>query len=205
MPSGRSTSPMLKTANSPGERRRVGHTDGMQHEEIIDQHVVSAVLLRRWAVGGFVLMYDLRHDFAKPRSPRAEGYITGFTRVGARDFEARWGAIEDRMPSVFEALDGRSLFAEPEALGRLKDFVALHFARSRTMREVYRRSIDHAMKKLKNDGDLRRPERLDELFFLRFGLHPAGPGAREAAYEAAVDHIHSTLREGGEFFGEAYR
>jgi len=170
--------------------------------ELLDQHVVSAVLLRRWTVDSQLLVYDLRYDRARLRSPRAEGYIRGFTRVGATEFEARWGAIERGMPPVFRALDGGNLFDDPPSVARLKDFFALHFARSRTLQEVHRRSNDHALSSLQQDEDLRNPARLDELFLARFGLHPAGPGARMAAYEAALDQIAARTDVGSAFFGE---
>lgn len=176
---------------------------GEVKEVLLDQHIVSAVLLRRWTLRGALLVYDLRYDYLRLRSPRAEGYITGFTRVGTSGFEAKWAAIEQRMPAVFAAVDDGVVFDHPEFVAHLKDFMALHFSRSRTMREVYRRSLEHAMANLIEEGnDLRDPRRLEELFFLRYGLHAAGPGARLAAYEAALKEIGSQLEEGGAFFGE---
>ena len=149
------------------------------------------------------MVYNLRYDSVKLRSPRAEGYITGFTRVGAPTFEAKWGAIEQRMPPVFVAVDQGVLFDTPQLVDKLKDFMALHFARSRTMLEVHRRATNSAIEKLITEGDdLRNPARLDELFRLRYGLHPAGPDARLLAYEDALEDIRSQVAEGGAFFGE---
>ena len=73
----------------------------MADVESFDQHVVSKVLLKRWTESGVLLVYDLRYDSTRLRSPGAEGYITGFMSVGATVLEAKWSAIEQRMPPVF--------------------------------------------------------------------------------------------------------
>lgn len=175
----------------------------MPNGQLLDQHVVSAVLLRRWTENRRLLVYDMRYDSVRLRSPRAEGYITGLIRVGAAEFEAKWAAIEQRIPPVFSAVDNGVIFDNATLVGHLKDFIALHFSRSRTMREVHRRSMERAIEKLIQDGDdLRHPDRLDELFLLRYGLHSAGPEGRMAAYEAALREVRSQIEEGSGFFGE---
>ena len=59
------------------------------------QHVVSAVLLRRWAVDGYVVARNLEDRRTRLRSPRSEGFVTDLVR-GERRGRAALG--KDREP-----------------------------------------------------------------------------------------------------------
>src|SRR5690349_14447697 len=104
---------------------------------LLDQHVVSAVLLKRWAVQGQLTAFNLRLNTKRSRSPRSEGFITGLLRSDADIFEAKWKQIEDPMPEVFAAVDRGEALDQALTIERLKDFLALHFCRGRTFFEVF--------------------------------------------------------------------
>jgi hypothetical protein len=173
-------------------------------ENGLKQHVVSATLLRRWADGGTLVAYYLATGKQRRRSPKAEGFIRGLVRDGADAVEARWSRIEQHAPAVFSALDDGTLVGDPVATGHLKDLFALHFARSRTMIDVYLRSTAGTAERMLSDPDsvTQNGAVLDEYFRERTGLEPAGPAARLWALEAIEADVTSQFAPGSEFFVE---
>lgn len=165
------------------------------------QHVVSQVLLRRWTNGeGRLVGHDLRYDHRKLKSSAGEGYIDGFLTDDAEVAEQRWKAHEDPMPEVFKALDTGTLLDERHLVTALKNFLALHFARSRTMREMFTRSRGQSQSFEKILGMASDPDFLAGFFRQHFGVDPAGPQALLLARDALLEMVRDRFGDGGRAF-----
>lgn len=147
------------------------------------QHVVSQVLLRRFAVAGHIEALALTYPASRwrRRSPAAVGYVQDFVRANVEEVERVWGEVESRLAPALVDLDrGDSVRAGGATEEALRDCLALHWARSRPVRAT----SDRAWDKVRTDShaDLAsRPDLLDRAFLQLTGLHPAGPQARDIA------------------------
>lgn len=75
------------------------------------QHVVSQVLLRRWAEDGFIRAVNLRWGTIAPKSPRAEGFVPWFVQSDfSTVIEHIWKDIEDRTPAVLDQVEDGTVF-----------------------------------------------------------------------------------------------
>ncbi|WP_157597375.1 DUF4238 domain-containing protein [Streptacidiphilus rugosus] len=107
------------------------------------QHVVSAVILKRFAVpqsGGVKLSridVDHPHRAQKDRGPRGFGWVEDFVPFASGSMEDLWKETETLLPKAFEALDAGEALADPQAKKVLLDTVALHFVRSLRIRAMH--------------------------------------------------------------------
>jgi hypothetical protein len=154
------------------------------------QHVVSQVLLRRFAVAGHIEATALAHPDSgwRRRSPAAVGYVEDFVRANAEEVEQVWGEVESRLAPALVDLDrGGSVESGGATEEALRDCLALHWARSRRVRAAADRAWDSV--RTRSHADLAtRPDLLDRSFLQLTGLHPAGPQARAIAI--ANDRLH---------------
>ncbi|WP_395110738.1 DUF4238 domain-containing protein [Actinomadura sp. SCN-SB] len=162
-------------------------------QEVARQHVVSQVLLRRWAVpnrqgsGLALVKFDLEHPDRnhKLKSPRACAYADHFVPVDSATIEALWGGTEKRVPVLFAAIDGGDPFADDDTVQIYRDLVALHFARSYRYRSVYRTSYEKAFESLRANMLGPRRELLRREASRQTGLYlPSG-----SALESFLDRI----------------
>lgn len=147
------------------------------------QHVVTRYLLANWAPDGELIAHDLWRDSAQRRSPRAEGFVPSLVADGSAAIEARWKELEDAARPAVERLGAVDLLDDAKAMASLRDLLALHLARSKTVDVMWERSLREndevaALWKLIHD-----PAVLDAVFEERTGLKPAGPAARLEALE----------------------
>jgi hypothetical protein len=165
------------------------------------QHVVSQGLLRRWVdARGRLVAHRLVHNTTKIKAPRGEGYIAGLISHRPDEAERRWGHYEEAMPAVFGALDRGDLFDHADLVAALKDFLALHFARSRTMREMFMRSRDESQQLEDIFGMTTDPDLLARFFREQFGLDPAGPEALLLARDTIIEMVKDRFGDGGPVF-----
>ncbi|PZT91589.1 MAG: hypothetical protein DI630_29370 [Gordonia sp. (in: high G+C Gram-positive bacteria)] len=164
------------------------------------QHVVSQVLLRRFAVDGDieVLAMDYPHSGWRRHSPAAVGYVKDFVRANAEEVEQVWAEVESRLARAFADVDrGSSVKPRGATEEALRDCLALHWARSRRVRDTVGRAWNDV--RARSQADLAtRPELLDRSFLQLTGLHPAGPQARAIAN----DRLHEgpdDIRSGRHF------
>ncbi|MET8680934.1 DUF4238 domain-containing protein [Streptomyces sp. NPDC004647] len=151
-------------------------------QRVSRQHLVSQVLLKRFAMPGarssgwqlvpFDLDYPERHH--KLKSPRACGWVEDFVSFDSASAEDLWRQIEQRVPEAFAAVDAGTPFEDPQHAGILRDLATLHLVRSHRYRYVYRNSFVKARDDvrsglLRNYAEQLRTEALRET-----GLHLAG-------------------------------
>jgi hypothetical protein len=167
------------------------------------QHLVSQVLLRRWAENHKVRAYDMVTASAKLVAPARTAFVLGLTKVDAKAHEDRWGKIETPMPRVFASIDNGTFFDDERQWNRLRDFAALQYARSLTFIDAYEQSLSKVRSNIATDPDLRDPDTLSSLFLARHRLHAAGPEALRIAHRDATELIVDHVARGSEFFAEA--
>lgn len=164
------------------------------------QHVVSRVLLRRFAVDGDIEVSNVAYPDSgwRRQSPAAVAYVKHFVRADAEEVEQVWSKVESRLALAFEDVDrGGSVESGGATEEALRDCLALHWARSKRVRERVGRAWEDV--RARSHADLAtRPELLDRSFLQLTGLHPAGPQARAIAN----DRLHEgpdDIRSGRHF------
>jgi len=86
-----------------------------------------------------VRAFDIRSRFSRARPTSAIGKIVDLIHPSAAaSAEARWGAMENRLPAALRAVDEGTIFQTADHLATLRECMAIHWGRSRT---VY--TVDH--------------------------------------------------------------
>lgn len=139
------------------------------------QHVVSRVVLARFAVDKVVEVEDVRKPGRwRPKSPSAVGYVEDYVRHDSAGAEALWQQTETLLSTALDELDG----GVPERGSRteqtVKDCLALHWARSHSFKAAADRAWERV--RLSSANDLaRRPELLARIFAQRTGRDDPTP------------------------------
>jgi Protein of unknown function (DUF4238) len=164
------------------------------------QHVVSEVLLRRFAgTDGTIGVYDIvdRREFAT--GPGAVGAVSNFIAFEPKASEETWSAIETRLPNLIAMIEEGADPSDPSVDEAAKDIFALHWARSHTMRVIWETSVPRNLDRRQLEM-LNSPE-LPAVFRDLTGLEPVGIGALEYAAEAIRRRIEENFGT-GELFSE---
>ncbi|GAA4980521.1 DUF4238 domain-containing protein [Kitasatospora paranensis] len=111
---------------------------------VVNQHVVSRVLLKRFAAhagsaGHQVYSFDLdrptnRH---RTRSIKTCGTVPDFVPFASASLEEVWSRVENLLPAAADAVERGDIFEHEEYVLVLKDFIALHWARSLHYRALH--------------------------------------------------------------------
>ena len=174
------------------------------------QHIISQVLLKRWAIDGVVGVGDLRHGTARRRAPGAEAWLSDFI-AGARAEEAerRWQRFEgDSVRRALEAVEDGTVFSGPGHVEALKGLLGLHLIRARETTHVWAGYLGQQAKDPESGlgsivAMLNEPGVLDALFTERTGLVPSGPEARDYVRQTVVRDVEEQIGPGGPAFAEA--
>jgi hypothetical protein len=150
---------------------------GGQH--ITRQHVVSKVVLTRYAVDGIVEIEDVRKPGRwRPKSPSVVGYVEDYVRHDSAGAEAVWQRTETLLATALNELDGGVV---PERGSRteqtVKDCLALHWARSHS----FKAAADKAWERVRR-ASIEDLARLPELLARGLQIHPL-------VRELAAEHI----------------
>ncbi|MHA6757387.1 DUF4238 domain-containing protein [Streptacidiphilus sp. PAMC 29251] len=152
-----------------------------------NQHVVSQVLLKRFAVddgqGHRVQQFNLdqpdRHHQLK--AIKSCGMVRDFVPFASASLEAVWGQVENLLPVAAAAAVRGDVFDDDRHVEVLKDFIALHWIRSRYYRDHYRRIVTDSLAKIRSKLLTEKADALRKETFRRTGRHPIGPGGLLAA------------------------
>ncbi|GGR01973.1 DUF4238 domain-containing protein [Kitasatospora griseola] len=176
------------------------------NRHVIGQHVISQVLLKRFAVpfgsNGYKLVPfnvdhpDRRHKMA---SPRECGKVKNFACFASASLEQVWGRLETRVPDAARAVDRGDVFQHEQHVQTLKDLIALHLVRSLNYRDVHSRIFakvytEHRTALLTDQSDLLRLAVLQ-----RSGLHLAGPQGLAAAADQILSGHLQNFENGADF------
>jgi hypothetical protein len=176
---------------------RIQQLEPYRDDNIKGQHVVSQVLLKRFArkagSGGWELhSFDTKHPERRPKAkgPNGCGKVPNFIRFASRSSEELWQKVEDRLPAALAAADNESIVRHPEHIATVKDAIALHFVRSMQMATVHQWAWQTA-KTANRQQLLDQPGLLERLFIEQVGLHAAGL----EALELVVETLHAPTQE----------
>jgi hypothetical protein len=177
-------------------------------DHVRDQHLVSRVLLHRWATDGVVSSFNLNHPNSPPKllTPGGIAYKQDFVRFESRSVEERWQQVENRANYMFATVDAGTLFDRPYYVEDLKDLIALHLARSYATVAMWARAVGSPLgrERLANIAVvLEQPGAVDALFehFTGFAS-PGGPEAHSIVVERLGRMLDERFGEGGVTFGQ---
>lgn len=173
---------------------------------VVGQHVISKVLLKRFAApfgsnGLKLVPFNLEHPdrLHKMASPRECGKVPYFARFASASLEQVWGKLETRIPDAARAVDRGDVFQHEQHVQTLKDLIALHLVRSLNYRNVHERIFtnvytEHRTALLTDKSDLLRLAVLQ-----RSGLHLAGPQGLTAAADQILSPHLANFENGADF------
>ncbi|MXG30468.1 DUF4238 domain-containing protein [Streptomyces sp. YIM 132580] len=164
---------------------------------VVGQHVISQVLLKRFAApfgsnGLKLVPFNLDHPdrLHKMASPRQCGKVPYFARFASASLEQLWGKLETRIPDAARAVDRGDVFQHEHHVQTLKDLIALHLVRSLNYRKVHERIFTKVYTETRTALLTDKSELLRRAVLQRSGLHLAGPqGLAAAADEILSPHL----------------
>lgn len=120
------------------------------------QHVVSQALLNRFRNdgGGLVGFYDLRYGSSGQRSARSLGYESNFVTVDPDLVESTWKEIEDPIAQAFDEIDQAPDVLSQGTVSAVKNFVALHYARSLATSAIHTETLTVAEEQVRADKQM---------------------------------------------------
>jgi hypothetical protein len=153
-------------------------------DPVEDQHVVSKVILRRFAGvnsegDGLLYPFRLRYPNARHRllGPDGCGKIKNFVAYASASAERLWKETEDKLPDALAAVDDGTLLSSPEHMATVKDAIALHYARSEATRIGHMRVFIRAAAASRNLWLTEWRPRLEAAFYRAKGFYAVGDQA----------------------------
>ncbi|MFF1269186.1 DUF4238 domain-containing protein [Streptomyces anulatus] len=173
---------------------------------VVGQHVISQVLLKRFAArfgsnGLKLVPFNLDHPdrVHKMASPRQCGKVPHFARFASASLEQVWGKLETRIPDAARAVDRGDVFQHEEHVQTLKDLIALHLVRSLNYRNVHERIFTNIYTETRTALLTDRSDLLRLAVLQRSGLHLSGPqGLATAADQILSPHL-TNFENGADF------
>ena len=152
---------------------------------VTEQHVISKVVLRRfaepWGRDRALLICPFRLEYpeARHRPVGADGCakVDNFVGWASASVEALWKETEDRLPDALAAMDAGTLFARAEHVAVIKSAIALHFARSKATWLVHARVWAETVEQGRKRWLTEQRDLLAYWFYREKGLYPAGEEA----------------------------
>jgi Protein of unknown function (DUF4238) len=150
---------------------------GLGH--VTGQHLISKVLLKRFADQGLICPFRLEYPQARHRLVGADGCakVDNFVAWGSASVERLWKKIEDRLPDALAAMDAGTLFGNAEHVSVIKSAIALHFARSKTSQIIHARVWAETLERGRSRWMTEHRQLLAYWFYREKGLYPAGAEA----------------------------
>ncbi|MFI6161682.1 DUF4238 domain-containing protein [Micromonospora haikouensis] len=156
-------------------------------DNVVEQHVVARVVLKRWTNEKRVLSaVNVTDREAKviTRGPAGLGKIRNFVPQASRSAEQVWGSTEQRVPRLFRMCDGDAIMDDPTATEALRDVVALHYVRSRGFHRVHEQSYRQQRQRIKQLVRT-RPD-YEASFLRRLGRQPSTEEDHEFYFEMVL-------------------
>jgi hypothetical protein len=176
---------------------RIRELEPFRNENIKNQHVVSRVLLKRFArksgsEGWQLHSFDMKHPERPPKEkgPMGCGVVPNFLRYASQSAEDLWKEVEDRLPPALAAVDDESIVSRPEHLSTIKDTLALHFVRSIQMTTVHEWAWRMTQASLRRQL-LSRPDIIEQILRERANIAASGSGA----FNIIFDELQSSTQQ----------
>jgi Protein of unknown function (DUF4238) len=175
---------------------------------ITDQHVISKVILKRFAAPGgpdqgLICPFRLRYPQARhrPLGPDGCGKVPNFVSYASASMERLWKETEDKLPDALLALDAGVLFHDESHVATIKDSIALHFARSKATRVVHYRVWEDAVAAGRRRWMTEWRPRLEYEFYKKKGFYAAGEQALTIFLDELME-LSMSLADSGALFRE---
>ncbi|WP_432844222.1 DUF4238 domain-containing protein [Dactylosporangium sp. CA-092794] len=144
-------------------------------DNVEEQHVLSKVVSKQFTNNNRLLhAVSVTDRDAKVlvKGPRGVGKVPNFVPRASRSAEALWGKTETLIPRVIKLCEQDRLHADPDALGVVRDIVALHYVRSRSLWTVHKRGYEQVRAEVRR----RAPNTpgYEQGFRSQFGRSPRG-------------------------------
>ncbi|GAA4980525.1 DUF4238 domain-containing protein [Kitasatospora paranensis] len=167
---------------------------------VVNQHVVSRVLLKRFAANDRVISFDLHHpaNRHRPGSTKTCGTVPDFVPFASASLEEVWSRVENLLPTAADAVERGDIFEHEEHILTLKDFIALHRARSLHYLAMHYRAAAAAYERAWDALAAIPTDRLRATYRQHTGLYVAAKGAREAIGARLMQPFTDNLRSGAD-------
>ncbi len=184
-------------------RTRLKELAPFANDNVVDQHLVSRVILRRYArpvpkrQGRVLARLNLYFPDAGPtyKAPAGCGKEPNFLKVASRLAEDLWATVENQLHDALAACDDGTLFDRPELVEVIKDAIALHFVRSNQTMALHERAWTIVRDEYRMAWlDDRRM--LELAHYLRTGLYTAAPAVLEATADDLIAPIQALVDSG---------
>jgi hypothetical protein len=166
-------------------------------------HLVSQVVLRRFCDDTNNLSAcSLKYGRTFRTGPKGVCYSTDIDQADPVGSEQLWKTVEDRLPEALDAVEAGTVLKDPGLSNVLRECLALHWARSRTLISMYEqalpRILDRQEREMWADPDLVSVFR-DQ----HHGLWPAGPAGLMEAARGVRERVEKNFKESG-FVGSRF-
>lgn len=175
---------------------------------VTEQHLISKVLLRRFAASsgphqGLICPFRLEYPLARhqPLGPDGCAKVDDFVAWASASAEKLWKETEDRLPDALAAMDAGTLFGNAGHVSVIKSAVALHFIRSKAAWLIHARTWAKTMEKGRHRWLNENRQLLASWFYLKKGLYPAGDEALEMFADELME-LSLTLAGSGALWRE---
>ena len=182
----------------PGKALRLAALRAQAGDNIREQHVVSRSLLKEFADDQRQLhTVSVTDRTAKVirRGPKGLGKIPNFVPQASQSAEQLWGETERQIPALLHRCDTDAILGDPDATAGIRDVVALHYVRNRSLRRVHQHAYGNSREAVKRALQA-RPEYVED-FQRRFGRPPRGNEDLEFFFEMVLARSWDTdFRDG---------
>jgi hypothetical protein len=95
------------------------------------QHTVTKSVLKRFTDhDGRLTVFDGQRGMCSARTPGSGIFTVLFDSHDPRGAEERWNRVESKFPRLFRHLDSRTALDDPPSVETMREFLAMHWARS---------------------------------------------------------------------------
>ncbi|MFJ1757777.1 DUF4238 domain-containing protein [Kitasatospora sp. NPDC088134] len=185
---------------------RIAELRPQADRRVVGQHVISRVLLRRFAApigsaGYQVLPFDLRHParLHKVRGVGACGRMNNFAPFASASLEEVRGRLETQVPEAAKAVDRGDVFQSEQYVRVLKDLIALHWVRSLHFRAVHQQIFNEVYTEHRTALLTHKSGLLRAAVLQRYRLHLPGPAGLAAAADELLRPQVENFASGADF------
>ena len=172
---------------------RLGELEPLADRRIKNQHVVSKVVLKGFAVLGprgkglELTPFDLRLcREQRPRGLDGCGKVPDFLTFASASAEQLWKGVEDRLDSAIGAARVGHLHDQNANVEAIMDGIALHLVRSLRYLEIHQAIVAPSIENVRQAALRFRTSMLQAEFQRRYGLVAAGPEALGTVLEEPI-------------------
>jgi hypothetical protein len=178
--------------------KRVRHLESEASKRVKNQHVVSRVVLKGFAVPGSRLTpFDLHLGREqRPRGLGGCGRVPDFLTFASESAEQLWNTVEDKLHDAICAAREGTLHNHSSHVESITDCITLHLVRSIRYLELHKAIIEKSTEDVCQSVLHTRKAMLESEFRRRYGLEAAGPEALAILLEGPIAQWQDLDRRG---------